>query len=95
MNIYAIIEDGETGLFAAETMVAGLERAFAKYERSETTVDATSVDDTEPQTIHAPWTPEERKEERAHWEENILQSVALVGALSNPEDLADYGSREP
>lgn len=80
MNIYAITEDNEVRLYAAPNMAAAIERSWQD----------TLVDETERRG--EPLTEEQATEERADWEQNVLQSCTFVGDLENVGDFAGHAA---
>lgn len=75
MNVYLVMEDGESRVFAASNMAAATEAAWQDALRDET------------ERRGAPLNDAEALEERNEWEVDVLQSVTLVGELENYEDL--------
>jgi hypothetical protein len=74
-NVYMVMEDGESRIYAAPNMARAIEAAWlnAFAEVSEDRGE--------------PFTDEEAVAERREWEDSILQSVTLVGELENADDI--------
>ena len=68
MNAYLVIEDGEVKIWIAETMAKALQIAWD--------VHAKELEEYESDS-----TPEE---DRAEYEQDILQSCELMGEVGNP-----------
>jgi hypothetical protein len=79
-NVYMVMEDGESRIFAAPSMARAVESAWQKA-----LADASEDRD-------GPFTEEEALAERRDWEDNVLQSCTLVGELENVDDLVQRAS---
>lgn len=74
-NVYMVMEDGESRIYAAPSMARAIEAAWQQNLADES------------EGRDAPFTEEEARAERREWEDTVLQSVTLVGELENVDDL--------
>lgn len=85
-NVYMVMEDGESRIFAAPSMARAVESAWQQNL-------AELVEDRQGE----PFNEQEAYDARREWEDSVLESCTLVGELENVDDLIQRAanSKEP
>lgn len=83
-NVYMVMEDGESRIFAAPSMARAVEAAWQQNLAHLSADKGRPLDD------------QEAHDERRQWEDAVLQSCTLVGELENVADLVQRsGNAKP